>query len=463
MPEGLWPSTMRSLNVSFQSDAFPLPVLKKEKQVPKSLSDRALRLSSNVSLKPAETAVVTRKPTSERKRSPLKGKNAPDQSENSKPVDVQHARLVEQHMWPSRTGRNLQSSALTRSMDLTDKNIESPSLRRMSILNETRKPLQKSSSEVAWSPSLDEGGNTEFGLFKPVSSRFLGKTNNSTPGGRSQSLPTTPGGSRASSPIRSSLSSSSVSRGASPSRARAMNSTARGVSPAHSRSSSPSRQSSSSTTSVLSFVADIRKGKKAANHIEDVHKLRLLYNRHLQWRFANARANAVLQSQKVKAETMLYNVWETISELWDYVIDKRNDLQQLRLRLTLHMVLKEHMACLEDWSSCESDHANSLSHAVEDLRSSILRLPITGGAKGDIETVKAAVCSAIDVMRAMGSSISSILSRVEGMNSLVSELADIAAQGRAMIDICDALLASIAALQVEEYSLRTHLIQMKEN
>ncbi|GMP35943.1 hypothetical protein CsSME_00008209 [Camellia sinensis var. sinensis] len=51
--------------------------------------------------------------------------------------------------------------------------------------------------------------------------------------------------------------------------------------------------------------------------------------------------------------------------------------------------------------------------------------------------------------------------QVEGMNCLVSELADVSAQERAMLDECEALLASTAALQVEEYSLRTHLIQMK--
>lgn len=415
MPDGLWPSTMRSLTISFQSDSFPVPISKKEKPLPKK--EKPIP-------KKAETAADTRKLTPERKRSPLKGKNAPNQLENTKP-------LIEHHMWPSRTGRNL-TNTLTRSIDLTDKNTN---------------PLKKSLSDVAQLASLPLN---ECGSYKPVSSRFL------TSGAKLHSLPATPGGLGPLSPSKAQL---LVSRGVSPSRTRAMSSsTTRGVSPAHSRPLSPSR-----ANSVLTFTADIKKAKKGVNHIEDAHELRLLYNRHLQWQFANARANAVLQSQTVTAETMLYNVCETTSELWEYVIEKRNELQQLRLRIKLHMVLKEQMGYLEDWSLCENNHSNSLSHAVEDLRSSILRLPVTGGAKGDIETVKAAVCSAVEVMRAMGSSISSVLARVEGMNSLLSELANIAARGRAMVDICDALLASIESLQVEEYSLRTHLIQMKEN
>lgn len=38
--------------------------------------------------------------------------------------------------------------------------------------------------------------------------------------------------------------------------------------------------------------------------------------------------------------------------------------------------------------------------------------------------------------------------QLEGMNSLVSELAVVAVQGKAMLDECEALLASTAAMQV---------------
>lgn len=38
--------------------------------------------------------------------------------------------------------------------------------------------------------------------------------------------------------------------------------------------------------------------------------------------------------------------------------------------------------------------------------------------------------------------------QVDGMNCLISELADVAAQERAMLDECEALLATTAAMQV---------------
>uniref|UniRef100_A0A5B6YQH4 Putative QWRF motif-containing protein 8 n=1 Tax=Davidia involucrata TaxID=16924 RepID=A0A5B6YQH4_DAVIN len=471
LPEVLWPTKMRSLIVSFQSDTFSLPISKREKPVAHALSDLTLKPSSNVAHKQAPP--VSRKPTPERKRSPLKGKNAVDQSENSKPVDGLHARLVDQHRWPSRTGGKVSSNALNRSMDLTDKRIGISSLRRMSIPGGTIKPLPKASSDAVRLASMDEIGRVDFkaclvddkslresGLPKLVSSSSLERTTLLTPAVRSRSLPTPASRppSRPSSPNKT----SSVSRGVSPSRTRSLNpSPSRGVSPSRIRASSPSRQSNSST-SVLTFIADIRRGKKGTNQIEDAHQLRLLYNRHLQWRYANARADAVLYNQKVTSEKMLYNVGRTTSDLWDSVTEKRIDLQQLRLKLKLYSVLNEQMAYLNDWASIERDHTSSLSRAIEDLQASTLRLPVAGGARADIETVKAAVWSAIDVMQAMGSSIYSILSRVEGINCLVSELADLAVQERAMLDECEALLGSTAAMQVEEYSLRTHLIQLEQ-
>ncbi|GFQ03906.1 QWRF motif-containing protein 8 [Phtheirospermum japonicum] len=96
----------------------------------------------------------------------------------------------------------------------------------------------------------------------------------------------------------------------------------------------------------------------------------------------------------------------------------------------------------------ERDHTNSLKWAIQDLQDSTLRIPVTGGARADIKTVEVAVCSAVDVMSSMGSSLCSILSQVEGMNCLVSEFADLAARERAMLDECESLLGSTDELQV---------------
>ncbi|GMY35595.1 AUGMIN subunit 8 [Fagus crenata] len=480
-PESLWPSTMRSLSVSFQSDTISIPISKKEKPVSNAPSDRTLRPSSNVAHKQVETPTVPRKPTPERRRSPLKGKNAPDQSENSRPVEGLNTRLIDQHRWPNRIGANVSSNALTKSMDLGDRMVRALStpvpgiglstVRRLPVSDAMVKPLQKSASDAARLLSLEGSARVGFeansiddnpvqvlGPRKSFSKRLPDRTPLIIPAVRSQSLPSP--GSRPPSPSKTLVLSTPVSRGVSPSRIRPSTPPSRGVSPSRVRTSNSSTQSS--TTSVLSFIADVKKGRKGASYIEDAHHLRLLYNRHLQWRFANARAEAVLYIQKVTAERTLFNVWNATLDLWDSVIRKRINLQQLKLELKQNSVLNNQMAYLDDWALLESDHIESLSGAVEDLEASTIRLPVTAGARADIESLKAAICSAVDVMQAMGSSICSLLSRVEGMTSLVSELAVVAAQEKAMLDECEALLASTTAMQVEEYSLRTHLIQRKQ-
>ncbi|KAG9148724.1 hypothetical protein Leryth_013403 [Lithospermum erythrorhizon] len=462
LPEGLWPSTMRSLSVSFQSDTFSLPVGKREKPPPQALTVRTSKSSANVTHKQGEKTPGSRKPTPEKKRSPIKGKSLVDQSENSRP-DGLNARFVDQHTWSTRAGGKLSSSLLTRSVDFSDKTSRAsstslrtgiPSFRKLS-LDGARKPLQKSSSDLLM---LMSSGDSLRGGSGGRSLDDNSIVRNSAQ--RSQSLPCSV--SRPQSPSKASMLSSSLCTGVSPSRTKFISAaSSRGSSPSRVRPSSPSRQPSS-TASVLSFIVDIKKGNKAANHIEDAHQLRLLYNRHLQWMYANARAHAVSQFRTIKAEKILCNVWRTLSGMWDSLIAKRIELRQLRLKLKLYSVSSEQLTYLDQWALIESDHMSSLCLATQDLRDCTLRLPIACGAKGDVESVKSAVCSAVDNMQAMASSICSLLSPMEGVDYLISELADLAAKQRAVFGECEALLSSTAALQVEEYSLKTNLIQLRQ-
>lgn len=217
-----------------------------------------------------------------------------------------------------------------------------------------------------------------------------------------------------------------------------------------------------SASSVLNFGVDIRKGKKGLNQLEEAHHLRILHTRLLQWRFVNARAEAAMNAQRITAEKLLYNVWVTTSELHDSVTMKRNKLQQIRLENKLSCILRGQMSFLEEWALLERDHSSSLSGAVEALEATTLRLPVTGGARADVQAVKEAVSSAVDVMQAMGSSVCSLLPKVEGMNHLVSELAEVAAQEKLLLDECVDLLTTTTAMEVEESSLRAHFVQLKQ-
>ncbi|URE48165.1 hypothetical protein MUK42_25406 [Musa troglodytarum] len=450
-PNGLWPS-IRSLSSSFQSESVVIPVSKREKLVVNSL-DRATKSPANVA--------------PERKRTPLRGRNSSDQSENSKPLETSNAKVMDQHRWPGMLGGRLSTNALSRSVDVSDKlgrsfltvasQGDSPKRTNPSPDGATRvTQLSLSESEMAERLSNDGDGilkrdiKSVVKLSSPTSVRHSSVTRSS----KTQSL-LIPGSRRPSSPSKVLSTPSSTARGM--------------LSPVRTRPSTPILLSSNvpsrvgGTPSVLNYIVDVQKGKKNSSHVEEAHQLRLLYNANLQWCFVNAQAVKTLSNQKMSAENLVYGVWNNISKFLDPVIINRIDLQHLELEMKLGMILKEQMAYLEHWVALESEHHSSLSRLVEALNASTVRLPIKEGAKADVLAVKNAIGSAVDVMQAMSSSICHLLSKVEGTKSLVSELSCIAANEKYMLDECRGLLDVTAAMQVKESSLRTHIIQIGQD
>ncbi|KAK8646674.1 hypothetical protein V6N13_120454 [Hibiscus sabdariffa] len=236
----------------------------------------------------------------------------------------------------------------------------------------------------------------------------------------------------------------------------------RGMSPSKVRSGSASNLVN--TQSILSFAGDVFKmGKIGENKGSDAHLLRLLHNRLLQWRFANARADAALSSETSNAEKSLYSTWITTSKLRESVRAKRTELQLLRQNLKLISVLKGQMMLLEEWDALDHDYRSSLSAATEALMASTLRLPVGAGARADVPKLKDAICSAVDIMQGISSSIFSLFSKVAEVNSLVGELGSVSGNEIALLDHCQVLVSTVAAMQVKECSLRTHILQLNQN
>ncbi|KAL9396515.1 hypothetical protein Peur_010768 [Populus x canadensis] len=239
----------------------------------------------------------------------------------------------------------------------------------------------------------------------------------------------------------------------------------RGMSPSRVRNAvggvvSSNLSNVNSTPSILSFAADIRRGKIGENRIVEVHLLRIFHNRLLQLRFINARADSALSAQRLNAKKSLYNAHVTTSKLCESVRAKRTELQWLRQNLKLISILKEQMLCLEELALIDQDYSRSLSGAIEALQASTLRLPIVDGARADVQNLKDAICSAVDVMQAMASSICLLISKVGEVNSLVAELEKLTQKERNRLYQCKDLLSTIAALQVKECSLRTHILHL---
>ncbi|XP_022131359.1 QWRF motif-containing protein 2-like [Momordica charantia] len=217
----------------------------------------------------------------------------------------------------------------------------------------------------------------------------------------------------------------------------------------------------SSTPSTFNFANDVRKGKMGDSRMVDAHSLKMLYNRLLQWRFVNARADITSSVQNLNAERNLYNAWNSISKLRESVVAKRHELQLLQHKLKLASILKSQMIYLDELDLLDQDFSSSLSGVTEALEARTLRLPVDDGAKAEVQDVKDAICSAVDVMQAMAPSLNLWLSKVGEVNSVVSKLADVNAHERALLEQCNDLLSTVASMQVKESSLRTHILQLE--
>ncbi|KAL3814303.1 hypothetical protein ACJIZ3_015571 [Penstemon smallii] len=454
-------TSTRSLSVSFQGEAFSLPV-SKTKVAP-----------------PSPNLTSVRKGTPERKRTstPLRGKGdgGGDLVENSKPID--------QHRWPARN-RTVNNLSRRPSVDGNRLSLDLVNSELLKARNSIESDLTASDSDSVSSGStsgVQECSGASHGLNVPrgivVSARFWQETNSrlrklqdsgsplsKSPGSNLMKLKryTSDGNftvlspRTTSSPIRGGIRPASPSKvmtpvGLSPSR---------GYSPSRIRNAvSTINNNFTETPSVLSFAVDVRRGKVGESRIVDAHLLRLFYNRHLQWRFVNARTEAVLLVQKHSVQKCLWNAWITISDLRDSVTKKRHRLQLLRQKLKLASILEGQMTFLEDWASLDKDNSISLLGAIEALKATTLRLPVVGGAIADVQSLKDAISSAVDVMQTMASSMCSLLPTVNEVNSLVTELAKVTAKERALLEQCTYFISLLASMQVKDSSLRTHILQ----
>ncbi|KZV56214.1 QWRF motif-containing protein 2 [Dorcoceras hygrometricum] len=442
-------TSRRSLSVSFQGDSYSMPVSK---------------------VKPPPTSVGTtgglRKGTPERRNvcvTPVRDRREKD-VENSRPSEKP------KQLWPGRL-RGENSSFLSRSLDcgserakLSESGARFKELRK-SVADQVSSDCESVSSESTASGATIRVRREPRGivvpamfwqdanllchkvqdLASPVSNNALNRTAGSSKLGVAKKfINDTP----VSSP-RGIFAAGTLLRGmASPTRCRS------------GMGNSVDDDKPCSMPWKLSSVTDLVsvRRKSGENRIPDAAELRLLYSHQLQWRLANARVEHTMLVQKHTAERNLYNAWVSTSKLRQSVKSKRIELLLLRLNLKTYSILKEHEPHLENWYLFERDHLNSLSGPITALEASIVRLPVVGGARVYVHKVREALASAVDLMQAMASSIQPLLSQLEQMNLLVSELSNLSTRESNLLQECKEFLSTtFIPLQVNKNSI--HLKQ----
>ncbi|EFJ14973.1 hypothetical protein SELMODRAFT_445777 [Selaginella moellendorffii] len=247
----------------------------------------------------------------------------------------------------------------------------------------------------------------------------------------------------------------------------------------------PSGHSSraSSISSLLHFPMDMRKGKKAMSQQEEAQYLRILHNRWLQWCFVNARAEAAKNAQRAIAEVNVSNSFSFpevhlqrvaanvgASKVCSHETDQAatsetsektpgDSLVSGETHYAVVMYVEADMCIppkgphLESWAALHAEHSAALSGAMEALEAAVLRVPVTAGARADVQAIRDALCCTVDVMGSLGSAVVNLMPKTEKMDGLISGLAEVAKQEKATLEECGALLDRLAALEKDSKDL----------
>lgn len=278
-------TSSRSVSVSFQGQAFSLPISKTK------VHSSPLKGRRNSSSSSSTSGGVSLRVN--------------DCVENAKP-------LLDKCRWPARIRQGTNVSVFEKKS--FGGLVEESRVNNLELLGDSDTDTDSVSSGSTNSGFQENGGLRSGPGGIVVSARFWQETNSRMR--RLQDL-TSPG-SKVVTPQKVSNSKrfssdgplSSPRRMASPNRMRPSSPSKFMLSPSPSRGMVSPRRNSvsglstniSETPSVLSFAVDVRRGKVGENRFFDAHHLRLLYNRQLQWRFVNARSEDLVLKQKRNAE-----------------------------------------------------------------------------------------------------------------------------------------------------------------
>ncbi|XP_022856159.1 QWRF motif-containing protein 3-like [Olea europaea var. sylvestris] len=224
--------------------------------------------------------------------------------------------------------------------------------------------------------------------------------------------------------------------------------------------------------SLLSMGIELLKGKKSSPNpssprrpgsLASVHQLRLLYNRFMQWRYSNARAEAVNGNIIRKAESNLLHAWDGLVKLQHSVLQKKLELQHGKLEMKLNHILQSQIRVLETWGNMERDHISAISTTKDYLRYVVCMIPLVEGAKVEPLSASVAIRHASDVSAFINLMLTKSASTVETTGGVLVELARVATQEKLLLQECLELLKTISALQIKESTLKCSLMQIKFN
>ncbi|KAI6672247.1 hypothetical protein NL676_000153 [Syzygium grande] len=209
---------------------------------------------------------------------------------------------------------------------------------------------------------------------------------------------------------------------------------------------------------AVSKVLKYFKQKRKASPLqeEEIHKLRILHNSLLQWRFASARARAATDNAKRNAEEKLLLVWLRISKMRWSVMEKIIEMQRLRHHIRLYEIIIPQVHMLQEYSAkLEGKHGEGLGRLSRKLVALSHVLPLESAKADDMVSVAGAMNTAMEALDNMNSRNLHFFLQAEEMYHLITELISTLDRETQCLQELEKLIPIFSALLV---SLNTTLI-----
>ncbi|WOL07047.1 QWRF motif-containing protein 7-like [Canna indica] len=206
-----------------------------------------------------------------------------------------------------------------------------------------------------------------------------------------------------------------------------------------------------------------RRRKESAPGEEESHQLRLLSSRLVQWRFANARAEAAVEASWCNAEEKLFHVWLRTYELRNLVAAKRILTQRRKQKVKLAQILQPQVHRLSQWEPHAKKHIEAVATLVRLLGSACLSLPLVEGAQANSVSLHRSMGISMEIMKEVVDSAGIFYSQVGDVDAILYELMKTIRLEMEGLEELVKICKRVSSLEMHEVSLRAHMIQaMKE-
>ncbi|CAL0322659.1 unnamed protein product [Lupinus luteus] len=197
-------------------------------------------------------------------------------------------------------------------------------------------------------------------------------------------------------------------------------------------------------------------------NLEAVQQLRMLDNRWIQWRYANAKAQAVNDNISYQAESKLIYAWHALTKLRHSVLEKRIQFEREKLQMKLNFILYSQTELLKAWAGMERQHISAITVTKESLHSAVCRVPLLEGAKVDIQSTSVTLRCAFDLTASIKSMLTHFSPKeVDKTAAKLSELAKVVAQEKQLLQEFYDLFQTISVYEPQEKSMKCNLIQLE--